>query len=150
MNSLQFVYLWHDVDVVEVRVVADNGQFRGTADAYVGIGNLSEAAALLKGFPEHSQDSREFTFGAFGPKYAGGGARLELYCRDLAGHPTIRATIESNGDRLCDSDLRRKENPDSATVYLDFEPAGLDQFLEQLEHLERLRSGTASLRTLAT
>jgi hypothetical protein len=76
--SLRVVYLYHDVDVVEIRVTVENPGFRGTADIYVGTGGLLEAASTLEGFPEDHSDKRELVLGAAGKKFAGGSVRLEL------------------------------------------------------------------------
>ena len=54
MNAgLKVTYLYHDGDIIEVRIVAENVSFRGSADVYVGTDGLLEAAAVLEG----SQDS---------------------------------------------------------------------------------------------
>jgi hypothetical protein len=34
--GLKVSYLWHDNDVLELRVIAENADFRGTAAVYVG------------------------------------------------------------------------------------------------------------------
>jgi hypothetical protein len=34
--GLKVTYLWHDIDALEMRVTAENAEFRGTADVYVG------------------------------------------------------------------------------------------------------------------
>jgi hypothetical protein len=83
MNAgLKVTYLYHDGDIIEVRIVAENGSFRGSAEVYVGTDCLLEAAAVLEGFPKDRQDTREVVFGAAGPKFAGGSARLKFYCKD--------------------------------------------------------------------
>jgi hypothetical protein len=65
-------YLWHDIDAFELRVTAENTNFRGTADVYVGTGSLREAAAYLAGFPKNHLDKREVIFGTAGKRFAGG------------------------------------------------------------------------------
>jgi len=49
--GFQFEAIWQDNDVIEVRVLASNGIFCGRADVYVGIGQLEESSARLRGFP---------------------------------------------------------------------------------------------------
>lgn len=139
-TGLKVTYLWHDNDVIEVRITAENATFRGTADVYVGIEGLLEAAATLAGFPMNAQDKREVIFGAMGRKFAGGAVRLEFYCSDLAGHTTFRAMIEG--------DYGEQEVAQSATVCVDFEPAALDAFLVELQQVEKDHQGTASLLTV--
>jgi hypothetical protein len=138
MNTgLTFAYLWHDNDVIELRVTAENAEFRGTADVYVGNDGLVEAAAKLIGFPENHLDKREVSFGAAGKKFPGGSVRLEFYCKDMAGHAAFRATIEG--------DYKGRELAESAVVDVDFNPAALDLFLTKLQHIEMEHRGSASM-----
>ena len=137
--GLKVTYLYHDVDIIEVRFTAENGRFRGSADVYVGTDGLLEAAAALQGFPKDRRDKREIVFGSAGPKFAGGSVRLEFYCKDLAGHTAFRAVIED--------DYGQQELTQRATVFVDFDPAALDQFLVELQQVEREHRGSASLIT---
>lgn len=130
-------YLWHDIDVLELRFIAENADFRGTAAVYVGTGTLHEAATTLSGFPKNHLDKRGITFGAFGKQFAGGAVSLSFYCRDLAGHATCTATIESAYDN--------NEVAGSATVCVDFDPASLDEFLVNLGKVETEHQGSASM-----
>jgi hypothetical protein len=136
MNAgLSVSYLWHDSDVLEVQVIAENVDFRGTAAVYVGTGDLHEAAAALSGFPKNQLDKREITLGAFGKHSAGGAVNLRFHCRDLAGHATCTAMIESA--------YEDQEAAGSATVCVDFDPASLDDFLLQLKAVEAAHRGSA-------
>jgi hypothetical protein len=139
-DGLKVAYLWHDNDVIEVRVTVENVKFRGTADAYVGAGGLLEATSLLAGFPTNNLDKREVVFGAAGKGFAGGFLRLEFYCEDGAGHAAFRATIEGDYGHL--------ELAESAIVHVSFEPAALDAFLLQLRQVEKEHSGSAVLITV--
>jgi hypothetical protein len=136
-DGLKVSYLWHDNDVIEVRVASENAQFRGTADVYVSVGGLLDAATQLGGFPTNNLDRRELVFGALGKEFAGGFVRLEFYCTDGAGHAALRATIES--------DYGNRESAESAVVHVNFEPAALDVFLLQLQQIDKECSGSASL-----
>ncbi len=141
MNTgLKVAYVWHDSDVIEVRVTAENARFRSTANVYVGTDGLLKAAATLAGFPKHSRDKREVTFGAVGKELAGGAVGLEFYCSDLAGHAAFRAMIEG--------DYGTHDVAESATVCVDFEPAALDAFLIELQQVEKEHQGVASLPTV--
>lgn len=135
--GLKVSYLWHDNDVVEVRITAENAGFRGSADVYVGTDGLLEAATILAGFPQDSLDKREVVFGAAGKGFAGGFVHLEFYCKDMAGHAEFRATIEG--------DYGERELAESATVYVDFDPAVLDEFLAELQRLEKGHRGSAAM-----
>jgi hypothetical protein len=107
---------------------------------YVQKGGLIEAAAALEGFPKNASDSREVEFGAFGPKFTGGAVRLRFKCKDLAGHTEICAEIED--------DYLSPGAVESTTLFLDFEPAALDDFVVVLRRLEADREGCADLRAL--
>jgi hypothetical protein len=142
MNAgLKVAYLYHDGDIIEVRIVAENLSFRGSADVYVGTDGLLDAAAVLKGFPNDHQDTREVVFGAAGSKSAGGSARLKFYCKDGAGHTAFLAKIEE--------DYRDRERAQCTIIRVDFEPASLDRFLIELRQVESEHRGTAVLVTQA-
>jgi hypothetical protein len=137
ITGLDLKYLYHDNDVIEVQVFAGNNRFCGTARVYVGIGQLSEAAAVLQGFPQYPSDTREVVLGKFGRGYAGGGVRLRFYCKDSA---VVEATIES--------DHKGVEAAETAVVRANIEPAALDLFIPQLRRLEAEYNGIASLNIL--
>jgi hypothetical protein len=75
--GLKVTYLYHDGDIIEVRIVSQNASFRGSADVYVGTDGLLEAAAVLERIPKDRSDTREVAFGAAGPEFAGGSTRLK-------------------------------------------------------------------------
>jgi hypothetical protein len=130
-------YLYHDSDMIELQFAAFNGRFGGTANVYMEHTRLSEAAKNLEGFPLNASDRKEISFGAFGPRFAGGGVRLRFYCKDLAGHVVVEATIEDDYGNL--------ETTESATVVLNIEPAGIDEFILGMRRLESELSGSATL-----
>jgi hypothetical protein len=133
--GLRVSYLWHDNDVLEVRIAAENSEFRGSAAVYVGTGELIAAATKLQGFPRDPSDKRDVTFGAFGSQSAGGGASLTFYCRDMAGHATCAVVIESG--------YTNPRTIANATLCVDFDPACLDDFLAQLRRIENQHGGSA-------
>jgi len=142
MNAgLKVAYLYHDGDIIEVRIVAENASFRGSADVYVGTDGLLEATAVLEGFPKDRQDTREVVFGAVGPKFAAGSVRLKFYCKDGAGHAAFLAEIEE--------DYGEQQEAQCASVTVDFEPASLDRFLIELRQVEIEHRGGAVLVTQA-
>jgi hypothetical protein len=60
-----------------------------------------------------------------------------FYCTDLAGHTTAEIAIEADYGSL--------EIAETATVLMNFEPAALDVFLQELPKLEDQFSGSAAL-----
>jgi hypothetical protein len=132
-------YRYHDFDAVELKASVWNGSFGGSTCVWVGRGNLADAATLLAGFPVSLEDKREVTFGAFGPKSAGGAITLKFACIDGAGHCQLHATMESDYDRW---DLLA-ERVEMLSV---FEPAALDRFVIQMRELNSTLTGSAVLR----
>jgi hypothetical protein len=82
-RGIRLEFLWNDADIVEVRVSAWNGLFGGSADIYVGIGELAESAEKIKDFPLSPSDKRTLEFGAFAPKAAAGAATLSFLLSGL-------------------------------------------------------------------
>jgi hypothetical protein len=136
-KEFRFELLWNDNDLFEVRATAWTGTFGGSADIYVPIGGLSEAATQLSGFPRSPSDVRELSFGQFGPKYAGGAISLRFFCEDSAGHAFVEAKIES--------EHVGKANAQFASVRAPVEAAAVDTFVMHLQTLETERHGVAVL-----
>src|ERR1700677_4932691 len=107
--GLQLKYLWSDVDVIELRVIASNGIFSGGADLYAATGGLAEAASTLQGFPANTSDVRELQFGAFGSESAGGGANLRFSCKGGAGRAVLELRVESEDENDTHSRWNRSE-----------------------------------------
>jgi hypothetical protein len=137
-RCVQLSHRYHDTDIVELRVSAWNGSFGGATCLYVGQGDLADTAKLLAGFPVGLEDRREAMFGAFGPESAGGAMNLKFSCIDGAGHCHLHVTIEADYDRR-DLLAQRVE------MLCAFEPAALDQFLEQMRGLNSSLTGSAVL-----
>jgi hypothetical protein len=74
-------YLYHDGDILQLRVRAWNGRFGGDTKLYVGRDGLTAVANELRGFPRGKDDSRETVLGAFGSDSAGGAARLSFFVK---------------------------------------------------------------------
>jgi hypothetical protein len=137
-TGLRFEVRWSDQDVLEVRVTAWNGAFGGSADVYVGIGDLAEAAAKLEGFPRQHSDSRDLELGAFGPKFAGGAVRICFSCKGAVGHSFIEAKIEA--------DYLNAEKAQSVFLFGPVEAAAVDTFVSELQRLEVEQDRVAFLR----
>jgi hypothetical protein len=102
---------------------------------------LANAASLLAGFPVSLEDSREVTLGACGPKSAGGAMNLKFSCIDGAGHCQLRVTIEADYGS-------REFQAERVEMLCAFEPAELDQFVNQLHELNSSLVGSAALMLL--
>ena len=140
-RCVQLSYRYHDTDVVELEVSAWNGSFGGSTCLYIGQGDLADTATLLAGFPTSLEDRREVTFGAFGPKFAGGAMNLTFSCIDGAGHCQLHGTIEAAYDS-------RDLLAERVELLCALEPAALDQFVKQMRELNSSLTGSAVLALL--
>ena len=135
--GLEFQAIWHDVNMIDVRISAWNGTFGGTSRVYVGIGRLEEAAAALRGFPRNPSDTRELTFAGLGKRDIRGDVSLRFYCAGGAAHAWLEASIESAYDFAGPAQ--------SVILALPIEAAAIDVFVDQLHRLGATRTGVAFL-----
>jgi hypothetical protein len=139
--GFKFEEIYRDGDVLEVRVSGWNGAFGGVANVYVGIRRLDEIATLLQGFPSSITDSREFTLGAFGGEFAGGGISLRFRTCGGAAHVVVESTIEANSDSAAPRQC--------VVLLLPTEAAAIDSFVEELRAIDRKQTREARLRGTA-
>jgi hypothetical protein len=130
--------IWHDNDVLNLRISAWNGAFGGVAEVYEAIGDLQAAATQLRGFPNSPADRREVIFGNFDRKFAAGGVSMRFHCIDRSGTAYVEATI--------DAKYETGGTVQTVVLAMPVEAAAVDKFVEELERLESNRSGTARLR----
>ncbi len=130
--------IWHDNDVLNLRVLAWKGDFGGVAEIYEGVGDLHVAASNLRGFPSNPSDRREIVFGRFARDCAAGGVSMRFHCVDGAGHAYVEASVDSN--------YQRGGTIQTVVLAMPVEAAAVDTFVLELERLESERSGTALLR----
>jgi hypothetical protein len=137
-TGLQFDVLYRDNDLVKVRVSACNGTFSGTADVYLGTGQLSKFARQLQGFPMNVSDTRQVLFGTFDPESAGGGVSMRLFCIDRSCHAYVETKIESDRDAA--------GRVQSALLFVPIEAGAVDSFVDELRGLDAGKTVTAYLR----
>jgi hypothetical protein len=140
--GFEFQLIWYDYDLLNLRVKAWNGAFGGVTELYTAVGALRAAAQQLQGFPTSPSDNREIRFGNSNRKGAAGGIRMQFRCVDGAGHAYVDATIDSN--YLTGGTIQ------TVVLAVPVEAAAIDTFAQELERLERERSGTAYLRAEGT
>jgi hypothetical protein len=140
--GFNFQWIWHDNSSLELRISAWNGAFGGVVDLYEAIGNLQIAADRLRGFPNSASDRRELVFGNFDRKFAGGGVRMRFHCIDGSGHAYVEATI--------DAKYETGGTVQTVLLAMPVEATAIDKFVQELERLEAIRSGTAHLRGIGS
>jgi hypothetical protein len=133
--GIEFQLIWHDNDVLNLRVSAWNGDFGGVAEIYEGVGDLHVAASNLRGFPNNPSDRREIVFDR---KCAAAGVSMRFHCVNGAGHAYVEASVDSN--------YQRGGTIQTVVLAMPVEAAAVDIFVRELARLESDRSGTAFLR----
>jgi hypothetical protein len=142
-SGLQIKFLWHDTDVIEVSITASNGEFGGSARAYINHDDLKDAASVLAGFPNSPSDTRVLSIGSVDPMSAGGGASLSFFCKDLRGQAVIEVRIAAERGR----DMNAWNHPaQSAHFFADVEAAAIDDFVRALNAFDPYESAIAFLR----
>jgi len=129
-----------DEDYLGIEVAADSGRFAGTTRIYAGLDELSIFASQIAGFPTTAEDQRNYEFGSTESGVAGGFALLRFHCLAGAGHPALEVIIE---------DDQQRHEIASARFAFQFAAADLDRFVTRLHHIERNRSGEATLPATA-
>lgn len=136
--GFEFRIIWSDSDVVKLRISAWDGEFGGSVEPYMAVGELKEIAAKLSGFPHSPADMREVVIGAFDRKIAGGGLRMRFHCVDGAGHTFVEAAMNANCERA--------GTVQSAVLSVPVEAAAVDVFVRELRELESDESHVAHLK----
>jgi hypothetical protein len=138
-RSVRLTCRYHDDHLVELIASAWNGRFGGATRLWVAQGALTDAAALLAGFPESLEDKRDVAFGVFGPECGGGGIVLNFSCVDRAGHCEVRLKLESDS-------VQREPPLERVELIAAVEPAAVDDFVVQMRTLNSSLTGSAVLQ----
>jgi hypothetical protein len=143
-NGISLEVMWFDEieDLVEVLFSCSNGYFSGQAEIYVSCDGLSKFAQVISGFPSHPGDSRDFELGTFNPDHADGGARLNFFCKDSAGHAVVE--VKLRGDAC-----KGLGEMQSVALRIPIQAAGVDDFVKQLRGVEKAIGANAHLRQAA-
>lgn len=126
---LKLEIIWEDDDLIELRVIANNGSFSGTTEVYStaeSINNLSEQ------LENYLPDNDPVTFSAGHGDYK---CSIAIKYLDPSGKIIINVLLEAES-------IVQKN---SAILSLITYPANLDNFRKELRVLSMLREGTAVL-----
>jgi hypothetical protein len=136
--GLRVEAVYDDPDLIELMVRAWNGEYGGATGLYVSIGELSETASRLRGFPATLTDRRVVQWGAFGSDTAGGGVEMRFVARSDGGGAIVDVRMESDGAKT--------GGLQAALVRLELEAAAVDTFAAALRQLDVHKRGVAVLR----
>ena len=131
-----------DEHLIELRIVASNGQFAAPVDVYASRDAPRNMAHMLLGFPARPSDLREFQFGSFAKGVGGdGGVQLRFYCTDAAGHAAVEVRVETKS--------LPGRGISTACFGIPVEPAAVDVFVEQLGRMSATVGDRAGLEASA-
>jgi hypothetical protein len=133
--GIRFEVIYKDVHLIEVRISGWNGAFGGVSDVYLGLDQLEETVAAIRGFPRNFADVREIRLGS--DSDPGRRVSMRFYCVDSSGHASVDLTIESAPDAA--------GKIQSAILSLPIEASAVDSFVEDLHRLSSSGAGIATL-----
>ena len=131
--------MWFDDDVINLRISGSNGRFAGLVELYASHDSLPQLAKTIRGFPVSTTDVREFELGTFDETYAGGGTRMQFLCTDNIGHAAVKINMRAD-PRRCKGQI------ESAVFQIWVEPAGVDNFVTQLDNMQVALGSTICLQ----
>jgi hypothetical protein len=122
-------------DLVRFRLSAENAEFRATTLAWDSEESVRSLLSAVGGFPRSVPDRAEFTFGS--PRT--GVCHLEFQTTDGRGHCCVWVSVEAAYSSA------GSERHQRSTICVEFLPAALDEFCEQLRRFKRGRDNEALL-----
>ena len=151
--ELSFEIVYKDLDIICIEVKTSNGRFAGTTSFYCNSSGdeLEKLGKGLMGFPKNLQEEYFQEFGVANPKteetkvvyselvdaysYVG----LNFHCVDKLGHTAVHIVlIEEHRPNL-------KEARGKVTFELQFYPAALDNFIQEIMLMSKTLEGKAEL-----
>ena len=125
-----FEKIWYDVDVVELKITANDGVNIFSNTVYVAHQQIEEVLEGINIFKTHIYGGLfDLEFGEFGLEYANGAFHARMHFIDKG---KIFITIKMQSDFF---DFGKKNVASEATLYLVTEPALLDNFINELKFI---------------
>jgi hypothetical protein len=142
MLGLAIEVVWHDadpedIDLMELRVSADSGPFRGRARVYALAHQLDDLAEKFRGFPSSPEDRFHVELG--------GSSRhnrvlFAARCLDRTGRAILTVHIEEGA-----VDVKFGGHPQIAEIVFQFEALSADEFATALKRIADKKAGRAHL-----
>lgn len=122
--------VWFDDDMVELKIDVFDGTSMFSTKVYVGYESLDQAVRHLDVFKKHINGGLfDLKFGEFGPEWANGAFHTRFH---FAKPGRLFMTCKLQSDF---SDFGNKNVASEAKLYLQTEPALLDNFIAELKSL---------------
>ena len=141
MNSyLRVTRIWSDDDLLELRIVACDGQSSFTTDAYVSVSWPSETTESLLVFGKQIHGGiYDLEAGEFGPEYANGAVHARFHF-ETTGRLFVSVSLQGEYRKYKNTDVASE-----AKLFMRSEPALLDRFAAELLALNVEKGAVAEL-----
>ncbi len=145
MLGLNIEVVWHDadpedIDLMELRVSADSGPFRGRARVYALPYQIDDLAEKFRGFPSSPEDLFHAELGGSAHHNR---VLLAARCVDRKGSAVLTVQIEEGA-----VDVKFKNHPQIAEIVFQFEALAADRFSAALKQIANNKAGKAQLAGL--
>jgi len=142
MLGLSIEVVWHDsdpedIDLMELRVSADGGPFRGSAKVYALPHEIDDLAEKFRGFPSSADDSFHMELGA---SKRSNRAFFAARCLNRLGETVLTVHMEEGT-----TDARFNGHPQIAEIVFRFEALASDEFAAALKQIASKKAGRAHL-----
>lgn len=134
--GLEITVVWEDDCLIEVRISAANGHFRGSGEVYADSDWLLDLATKFRGFPKSREDCFRAELGEPGLARV----TIEAFGIDASGHVALAARIIEEP-----SFALKEGRAQEAEIVFAFEPAAADCFADELQVLAKTLKGSAKL-----
>jgi hypothetical protein len=141
--SIHMTKVWFDDDMVELKIDVSDGTSVFSTKVYVGYDPLAQAVTNLDVFKTHVHGGLlDLRFGEFGPEWASGAFHARFH---FAKPGRLFITCKLQSEFL---DFGKKNVASESTLFLQTEPALLDNFIAELKSLDAKRSDEAHLEAI--
>jgi hypothetical protein len=142
MLGLSIEVVWHDadpedIDLMELRVSADGGPFRGRAKVYALPHEIDSLAQKFRGFPSSAEDGFHFDLGASSHHNR---VFFAARCFNRAGNSILTVHLEEGA-----VDVKFDGHPQVAEIVFRFEALAADEFAAALKQIAAKKAGRAHL-----
>lgn len=130
--SIIFENIWCDSDVVELKIIVDDGASKFTNTVYATYMQIENIVSGLDIFKEHIYGGIfDLELGKYGLEYANGAFYGRLHFNERG---KIFISVNQQTDFF---DFGRKNVAGEATLYVISEPALLDNFISQFRMIDK-------------
>ena len=136
-SLLKFEIVWKDENMFELKIIASNGRYSGTAQVYATSNSLIKFALSLAGYPIAWGNTLFYELKGSFSFFS-----MSLYCIDSSGHIGVKVTLEEDIHNS-----NQQQNKNQVKLEITTVPGAIDNFQKELVHLAVTQDGIATLYT---